>query len=84
MNLISWNTQGAVSRKFQRVLGLICQQYKPDAVALLEPRVSGSTADKIIKKSRFPYSFRVEAAGFSGGNMATLEGGSGAERHLLP
>ncbi|KAI9113491.1 hypothetical protein K1719_015418 [Acacia pycnantha] len=41
--------------------------YKPDIFVLLEPRIFGGNADKVIKKLGFHHSHRVEAAGFSGG-----------------
>ncbi|KAI9124099.1 hypothetical protein K1719_005399 [Acacia pycnantha] len=42
-------------------------RYKVDVVVILEPRVSGNPATKIIKSWGFKYSVRVEAVGFSGG-----------------
>ncbi|KAH1096692.1 hypothetical protein J1N35_013613 [Gossypium stocksii] len=41
--------------------------HKPDIVSLLETRVSGAKADKIIAKLGFQFSHRVEAIGFFGG-----------------
>lgn len=41
--------------------------YKPDIVAILEPKVSGAKADYFIKGSGFEFSHRVEAEGFAGG-----------------
>ncbi|KAL4272914.1 hypothetical protein GQ457_13G010250 [Hibiscus cannabinus] len=38
-----------------------------DIVAVMEPRISGRTADNFIKRSSFEFSYRVEAHGFSGG-----------------
>ncbi|XP_039014661.1 uncharacterized protein LOC120144739 [Hibiscus syriacus] len=40
---------------------------KLDIVALLEPKVSGSKAEKFNQKSGFGHSFRIEANEFSGG-----------------
>ncbi|MBA0838857.1 hypothetical protein Goarm_004645, partial [Gossypium armourianum] len=42
-------------------------EHKPDIICLLETRVSGSKADKIIAKLGFQYSHRVEAIGYAGG-----------------
>ena len=41
--------------------------YKPDIVAILEPKVSGAKADYFIKGNGFEFSHRVEAEGFVGG-----------------
>ncbi|XP_028777172.1 uncharacterized protein LOC114733838 [Neltuma alba] len=62
-----WNCQGAGSAKFQRTLGSLLQGYKPNVVALVEPRISGKKADLAIKKTGYPNSHRIEAEGFSGG-----------------
>lgn len=42
------------------------QNYKPEVVDVLEPKVSGERADGVIRKLNFNYSFRVEADGFKG------------------
>lgn len=41
--------------------------HKIRIVVLCEPRISGSKADRIIRRIGLPYSHRVEAQGFSGG-----------------
>ncbi|KAL4302657.1 hypothetical protein GQ457_10G023960 [Hibiscus cannabinus] len=64
---IFWNVQGVLGSSFNRYLKLLLNTHKPDIVALFEPRVSGSKADKFVQRHGFPRSFRVEARGFSGG-----------------
>ncbi|XP_039002736.1 uncharacterized protein LOC120129249 [Hibiscus syriacus] len=61
------NYQGAESPKFRRHLREHCRESRPDLVALLETRISGINADKVIWRLGFQNSFRVEAHGFSGG-----------------
>lgn len=39
-------------------------EHKPDIISLLETRVSGLKADKIIAQLGFHYSYRVEAIAF--------------------
>lgn len=46
---------------------MFAQSYKPQLVALCEPRISGVKADDFIRYSGYNHSHRVEAAGFSGG-----------------
>lgn len=41
--------------------------YKPDFLALLEPRISGGTADRVWKMIRKKNWFKVKTDGFSGG-----------------
>lgn len=66
-SIMTWNCQGVASRQFLRVLKSLLQEYKPSVLALLEPRVSGRTADSIIKQTGYPNSHRIEATGFAGG-----------------
>ncbi|KAI9077623.1 hypothetical protein K1719_040398 [Acacia pycnantha] len=58
---------GAASKGIAAVIREMRKQYKIDIVAILEPRVSGSQANKIIRNWGFKHSRRVEAVGFSGG-----------------
>lgn len=67
MSIFVWNCQGAAANKFHTVLRSFIQGYKPDVVVLVEPRISGLHADKVVKKIGLPRSHRVEANGFSGG-----------------
>ncbi|KAI9070534.1 hypothetical protein K1719_047503 [Acacia pycnantha] len=43
------------------------RRYNPELVVILEPRISGTQATKVIKSWGFSFSRRVEAEGFSGG-----------------
>ncbi|XP_012083819.1 uncharacterized protein LOC105643331 [Jatropha curcas] len=67
MSIFSWNCQGAGSSSFLRTLKTFLQVHKPIIVILLEPRISGEKADKVMKKIGYTHSHRVEATGFSGG-----------------
>ncbi|CAJ2644330.1 unnamed protein product [Trifolium pratense] len=60
-------TIGAQSLNFRRALNNFCRKNKVDIVALQEPRCSGSTARKTIKKLGFKNYVMAEARGFSGG-----------------
>ncbi|KAL4353283.1 hypothetical protein GQ457_06G010470 [Hibiscus cannabinus] len=51
----------------QRYCRSFFREHHPRIVAIFEPRISGTKADKVIAKLGFPSSFRVEAHGFSGG-----------------
>lgn len=53
MKIISWNCQGAASRGFRRALLLLVHKTKADLVGLLEPRISGNTANKACKSFGF-------------------------------
>lgn len=43
------------------------EEYKPNIVSLIEPRVSGVKADNVITKLGFQHSHRVKAIGYSRG-----------------
>ncbi|KAI9070629.1 hypothetical protein K1719_047409, partial [Acacia pycnantha] len=58
---------GAASKSFASVLKELRYRYNVDIVVILEHRISGSPATKIIKSWGFTFSRRVEAVGFSGG-----------------
>ncbi|CAI9114900.1 OLC1v1015718C1 [Oldenlandia corymbosa var. corymbosa] len=59
--------QGAGSKEFHRAFSDTISQYKPDVMAVLEPRIGGKRADDVVKISGFDRSFRIEAQGFAGG-----------------
>lgn len=67
MSALIWNCQGAAQGKFHSVLKSLIKDQKISLLVLVEPRVSGRSADKVIKRLGFPNSFRIEASGFSGG-----------------
>lgn len=67
MSMLVWNCQGAASLKFFGVLKSFLRNHRPQVLVLVEPRISGAQADKVIKKIKYPRSHRVDAQGFSGG-----------------
>ncbi|GMJ12502.1 hypothetical protein HRI_004919400 [Hibiscus trionum] len=67
VKIMFWNVQGALDSEFNRYFQLFVRTQKPEVVAIMEPRISGSKADDFIRRSGFDSSFRVEAMGFSEG-----------------
>ena len=67
LSFLFWNCQGAASQSFRRIFRMFTQSYKPQLVALCEPRISGVKTNDFIRHSGYDHSHRVEAAGFSGG-----------------
>ncbi|CAJ2654248.1 unnamed protein product [Trifolium pratense] len=65
--MIVINCRGAQGINFRRALNNFCRKNKVDIVALQEPRCSGITAEKTIKKLGFKNYVIAEARGFSGG-----------------
>ncbi|GER27612.1 AGC (cAMP-dependent [Striga asiatica] len=63
-NLMSQVPSAALGKFFCAFFNLK-NHYCPDVFAIFEPRISRVNADKLIRKSGFDYSFRVEATGFS-------------------
>ncbi|KAJ4840446.1 hypothetical protein Tsubulata_016701 [Turnera subulata] len=43
------------------------REYKPTVVIVVEPRISGARANRVIRKLGFTHSHRVDARGFAGG-----------------
>ena len=62
-----WNCQGANGSKFVRTMRCFVDEYKAKILVLLEPRISGSKADRVIRMLGFDRSHRVEAKSFSEG-----------------
>ncbi|XP_039054657.1 uncharacterized protein LOC120197111 [Hibiscus syriacus] len=60
-------TKGSDGRRFPRILREYTKENNPHMVALLETRVSESKADRIIERTGYDMSYRVEATGFSSG-----------------
>ncbi|KAI9127269.1 hypothetical protein K1719_001828 [Acacia pycnantha] len=67
MKILEWNSRGAASKSFAAVLRDMKRRYRLDLVVILEPRISGNPASKVIKSWGFKHSVRMEAVGFSGG-----------------
>ncbi|KAI9073620.1 hypothetical protein K1719_044432 [Acacia pycnantha] len=67
LSLSHVDVRGAASKGFVVVLRDLKHRHRLDVVVILEPRVSGSAADRIIKNWGFKQSVRREAEGFSGG-----------------
>ncbi|CAL1363580.1 unnamed protein product [Linum trigynum] len=65
--IIAWNIGGAGSAASSRALKLIVKNYNPDFLFVLEPQVSGGSANKICERMGFPNIMRVEAEGRKGG-----------------
>ncbi|KAI9117634.1 hypothetical protein K1719_011800 [Acacia pycnantha] len=67
MKILVWNCRGAASKGVAAVIRDMKRRHKPELVVILEPRISGGQATKVIKSWGFNFSKRVEAEGFSGG-----------------
>ncbi|KAK1554545.1 hypothetical protein Q3G72_013786 [Acer saccharum] len=63
----TWNVRGAGKKGFPKVLSDLRNIYNFEVIAILEPRISGTRALKVVNKLGFPDRFLVEASGFSGG-----------------
>lgn len=62
-----WNCRASGSEKFLATARNLIPLHGIQVLIIVEPRVSGDQASKIIKKFRFPNHTHVEAQGFSGG-----------------
>ncbi|KAJ4839542.1 hypothetical protein Tsubulata_046678 [Turnera subulata] len=61
-------SNGAGKPNFVRNFKALVLEHKPEIVVLVEPRISGGRADRIIRCLGFQNSYRVEARGFVGGD----------------
>ncbi|XP_024190262.1 uncharacterized protein LOC112194247 [Rosa chinensis] len=64
---IFWNARGAGSDKFRSDVSDLIQIHKVDIIAICEPRVQFSKAEKCFEKLGFSDHKIMEATGFSGG-----------------
>ena len=67
MNFLFWNCRGAGNSGFCEVVHDLRRLWNCTVLAVVEPRVNGVRADRIVKKLKFESNFRVEAQGMSGG-----------------
>lgn len=66
MIISTWNCRGASAKSFPNLLRDIVSKYGIQVMALLETRISGDKADRVVKKLGFNNWLRVEATGFAG------------------
>lgn len=62
-----WNCHGAGGRNFASLIKDYMRIFQLDFIAILEPRISGHLADRVIQKTGLIEGARVDASGFSGG-----------------
>jgi len=67
MSIIFWNVRGAASKSFRRNTKELLLTYKHSIFIVVEPRISGEKADKMIKSLGFQHFTKSDARGFFGG-----------------
>lgn len=67
MNSLIRNCRGVGGKNFSSIVNDILRIYHIDFLAVLEPQVSGATAEAVLKKIGLQENTRVEVHGFSGG-----------------
>nr|KYP30980.1 Retrovirus-related Pol polyprotein LINE-1 [Cajanus cajan] len=67
MNVISWNCRGAGSKGFATLVNDLVKEYNVGIICLLETHISGSQAQRVIKRIKLDKCFMVEARGQAGG-----------------
>lgn len=65
--MLVWNCRGAGDHHFPSLIRDCSKIYRLSFFAILEPRISGIRADKVIDKFGFSGAVRVDAVGFAGG-----------------
>lgn len=59
MNSLIWNYRGAGGKNFSALIRDLMRIYHLDFIAILEPRISGSHADDVIKRIGLQESSKV-------------------------
>ena len=67
IKLLVWNCCGIASKGVAYVVKDMKDRYKLDVLVILEPRISGVHASKVIKCWGYRKSIKMEADGFAGG-----------------
>lgn len=67
IKVLSWNCRGAASTTFPGRIRDLLRENKADILVLLETRVSGWRAEKIVARLGFSNWIRLEATGYAGG-----------------
>lgn len=67
MNFICWNCRGAASKTFPGRVRDLVYGRNISVLILLETRVSGVKADRVISRLGFDNWIRLEATGYAGG-----------------
>ncbi|CAL1378455.1 unnamed protein product [Linum trigynum] len=62
-----WNRRGVGSNRFLRVYKEYRRKYRPSIVILVEPKISGTRAEDVIKELGFDQNLVLDAVGFAGG-----------------
>lgn len=66
MNILSWNVRGTAEADFKCNFQELVSSHQPDIVILMETRVNGERANRIIASLGFDYYTKVDAIGFAG------------------
>ncbi|KAJ4837308.1 hypothetical protein Tsubulata_046410 [Turnera subulata] len=64
---VTANSEGAGKPQFRRMMKEMANQYRPNLVIIMEPKISGRKASRVIRRLGFPNSHRVDASRFAGG-----------------
>lgn len=64
---MAWNVRWAGGRTFPGLILDLVNRHNIDLLFLFETRISGNRAEKVLGKLGFPYYWKVDASGFSGG-----------------
>lgn len=63
--ILSWNVRGAGAKTLPLLIRDMVAYYKMSILGLVEPRISGEKADRVIKRLPFTHNHIVHAKGFS-------------------
>ncbi|OMO50810.1 reverse transcriptase [Corchorus capsularis] len=67
MNFIIWNSRGTGNKTFRHHAIDMISTYKPSIMAVVELRVSGATARRVLRRLKMPKFHIADPEGFAGG-----------------
>ena len=67
MNIIVWNSRGALKPNFQRHVRELARNYNPAIMVIMETRIGGDRAKEITDRRPFDGAIHTETIGFAGG-----------------
>lgn len=73
MDCILWNSISAGKKEFMRHARELIAVHNPSILAIVEPRISGLIAERVLRKLRSPKCHAADPVGYAGGIWLTWD-----------
>ena len=67
MNIMIWNSRGALKPSFQTYIHGLARQHDPAILVIMETKLGGSKAKEVTDRLPFDNAIHLETISFSGG-----------------